>query len=292
MLHLGHRAAALRAPLVLFALLTGLILFTQVGAGSAAARGGKAKVAVTIETKNQKKLLKSGKLAVSVKDHRAGKVKVTAAHKGKRSLFEPKTVKFNGKKTVKLHLTDRGEQRLGSCGAKEVKVRGLYRANGNKRKAVDIRNLKKDASRCDKPYTPVPVENADRCDFLDPAVCLQPFPNDYFTKDDASTPTGKRLNLNEQSMPANINGVHIDPTDMNRADGFSPGNLITIKIPGLDTPAAFDNTGFVPQNDLHAYDDPNQPVIVINADTGERQPVWAELDSNPTSVDPSDDRST
>ena len=30
-------------------------------------------------------------------------------------------------------------------------------------------------------------------------------------------------------------------------------------------------------------------MIVINAETGERQPIWAELDSNPTSVDPGDD---
>ena len=102
-----------------------------------------------------------------------------------------------------------------------------------------------------EPYTPVPVENADRCDFLDPAVCLQPFPNDYFTVNDSSTATGKRLNLNPESMPANTSGVHIDPTDINRADGFSPGNLITVKIPGLDTPAAFENTGLVAEDDLH-----------------------------------------
>ena len=288
MLNHAHRAAALRAPLALIVLLTGLVLLIQIGSGAAATKGGKAKVSVSVATKSQKQLLEDGRLAVAVRARGAGKVKVTAAHKGKRSLFEPRTLKVDGKRKVKLTLTDRGEQRLGSCGAKEVKVRGLYRAHGKKRKAVDIRNLKKDASRCEKPYTPVPVENADRCDFLDPAVCLQPFPNDYFTKDDPTSATGKRLDLNEQSMPANINSVHIDPTDMNRADGFSPGNLITIKIPGLETPAAFDNTGFVAEDDLHAYDDPNQPVIVINAETGERQPVWAELDSNPTSVDPSD----
>ena len=33
------------------------------------------------------------------------------------------------------------------------------------------------------------------CDPLDPAVCLQPWPNDFFTRPDASTPTGKRLDL-------------------------------------------------------------------------------------------------
>ena len=184
MLNHAHRAAALRAPLALLVLLTGLVLLTQIGSGAAAAKGGKAKVAVSVATKSQKQLLKDGKLAVAVRARGAGKVKVTAAHKGKRSLFEPRTLKVDGKRKVKLTLTDRGEQRLGSCGAKEVKVRGLYRAHGKKRKAVDIRSLKKDASRCEKPYTPVPVENADRCDFLDPAVCLQPFPNDYFTRDD------------------------------------------------------------------------------------------------------------
>lgn len=291
--NLGRRTSVLRAPLLLLVLLTGLILLTQLG--TAEAKPGKGKVAVKVATKSQKQLLKNGALTVAVKKRVAGKVKLTAAHKGKKNLFRSKSVKAKGKSKVKLPLTPAGSKQLGSCGAKEVKVTGTYRVKakkgkkGKKRKTVAVRNLKKDASRCDKPYTPVPVENADRCDFLDPAVCLQPFPNDYFTVADGSTATGRRLNLNEQSTPANINGTHIDPTDMNRADGFSPGNLITIKIPGMDTPAAFDNTGFVPENDLHAYDDPNQPVIVINADTGERQPIWAELDSNPTAVDPGPD---
>src|SRR5690606_34330059 len=34
------------------------------------------------------------------------------------------------------------------------------------------------------------------------------------------------------------------------------------------------------------YADPAQAVVVIDAETGVRQPVWAELDSNPTAVDP------
>ncbi|MEZ5154908.1 MAG: hypothetical protein R2718_02235 [Solirubrobacterales bacterium] len=286
--NIGHRAAP-KALLFPLALLGGLILLTQIGTGVATAKTGKQKVRVSVSTSSQKQLLGAGKLAVAVKSSRRGKVKVTAAHAGKRSLFEPKTIKLRGRRIVELPLTDRGEERLGRCGDKEVKVRGLYRAKGKKRKAVEVRNLRKDASRCEKPYEPVPVENADRCDFLDPAVCLQPFPNDYFTVGDPSTATGRRLNLNEESTPANINGDHIDPTDMNRADGFSPGNLITIKIPGLETPAAFAASGLVPENDLHAFDDADAPLIVINADTGERQPIWAELDSNPTSVDPSDD---
>ena len=41
---------------------------------------------------------------------------------------------------------------------------------------------------------PIDTTNGDRCDFLDPAVCLQPWPNDYFTVADATTDTGRRLN--------------------------------------------------------------------------------------------------
>jgi hypothetical protein len=137
-----------------------------------------------------------------------------------------------------------------------------------------------------KPYTGPPIDtaNANRCDFLDPAVCLQPWPNDYFTVPDPSTDTGRRLNLNLQSMPANKAGLHIDPTEYNRLDGFSPGNLITVRIPGLDNPQAFRNTGAVSVDHMERYSAANQPVVVINADTGQRQPIWSEIDYNP--IDP------
>src|SRR6266480_3564000 len=127
-----------------------------------------------------------------------------------------------------------------------------------------------------KPYTgpPIDTSNASRCDFLDPAVCLQPWPNDYFTVADPSTDTGRRLNLQAASMPANKAGIHIDPTDYNRADGFSPGNMIVVRIPGLDNPQAFRNTGAVSVDHMETYSAADQPVVVINADTGRRQPIW------------------
>src|SRR5215211_9364358 len=77
-----------------------------------------------------------------------------------------------------------------------------------------------------------------RCDFTDPAVCLYPWPNDLLTKRDKTTPTGRRLALRRASMPRNKTGRPIDPTDMNRADGFSPGSMLVVKIPGLDNAAA------------------------------------------------------
>ena len=70
------------------------------------------------------------------------------------------------------------------------------------------------------------------------------------------------------------------PSDYNRVDGFSPGATIVLKVPGLDTPAAFAQTGAVPITDLARTYDRQAPIVVINARTGRRQLIWAELDSN------------
>ena len=82
------------------------------------------------------------------------------------------------------------------------------------------------------------ASSAGQCDDFDKSVCLQPWPNNSFTKKDKTTPTGVRVNILRSSMPASKKGVRIDPTDINRADGFSPGSSISVRIPGLDTPAA------------------------------------------------------
>ena len=83
-------------------------------------------------------------------------------------------------------------------------------------------------------------------------------------------------------MPRNKNDVPIDPTEQNRADGFSPGNLIITKVPGLDTPEAFRRTGAVPVTDLARAYDRKQPIVVINTRTKKRHLIWSELDANPT----------
>ena len=86
-------------------------------------------------------------------------------------------------------------------------------------------------------------------------------------------------------MPRNVSGVPIEPADYNRSDGFSPGQAIVLKVPGLDTPAAFERTGAVPITDVGRSFERRQPVVVINACTGRRHLIWAELDSNATTPD-------
>jgi hypothetical protein len=132
----------------------------------------------------------------------------------------------------------------------------------------------------------VDLANAERCDFLDPASCLFPWPNDRFTRPDPTSRTGRRVNLSAESMPRNAGGVPVDPAEYNRADGFSPGQLIVTKVPGLDTPAAFARTGAVPVTDLGRGSARNAPILVINARTLERHLIWSEIDANP--ADPKD----
>ncbi len=139
------------------------------------------------------------------------------------------------------------------------------------------------------------------CDMLDPAHCLFPFPNDHFTtaapdgspQSQAAGGTGLRIDFNPLAMPRNIAGKPIDPTEWNRNDGFSPGQIILTYVPGLGTVKDAEGqplgpvAGAVPLTDLSRYADPDAQVIVL--DTGPidapypvpvRHLVWAEIDLN------------
>lgn len=123
-----------------------------------------------------------------------------------------------------------------------------------------------------------PLPNPTGCDSIDASACLLPFPNDLYTKPDPSTPTGRRIDLSLLAMPRNRAGKPIDPTDWNRADGFSPGSMIITKIAGLDEPRQLDALGapriWNPGRSLRK----DTPIAVIDAETGRKQMVWAELD--------------
>jgi len=128
----------------------------------------------------------------------------------------------------------------------------------------------------------VTIANGDSCEFFVPANCLLPFPSNHFTKVDTSTGTGLRVNFTRAAMPANVDGVHIDPTEWNRNDGFSPGGPIITQIPGVDLAAS----QAPPITDIARSLDPNSPIVLLDADTGERRAFFAELDSHVPAGDP------
>ena len=112
--------------------------------------------------------------------------------------------------------------RLHRPGARRARVR--RRGATSKRRLVrgSSRAVRADARRCSGPgarpawplRTPTPLrcgpvatENADRCDFLDPAACLFPWPNDAFTKsatdrDRAQAEPQQRLGAEEPGRQA------------------------------------------------------------------------------------------
>ncbi len=112
------------------------------------------------------------------------------------------------------------------------------------------------------------------CDPLDTRACLLPYPNDWFTTVDRRTDTGRRLALRRSDTPANAQGVHIDPAELNRNDGFSPGQVIMTRVPGLD----LKRSKAVSVADLGRYAARRAPIVLLDARTRERQPIWAELD--------------
>lgn len=115
----------------------------------------------------------------------------------------------------------------------------------------------------------------DGCEVLDAGACLLPFPNDAFTVA-ADTPTGRRLSLPSEGMPTDTEDAPVDPADMDRGDGFSPGSTLLVHVPGLDAEAS----GLAPSTDIGASLDDDAPVVLLDVDSGERVAHWAEIDAH------------
>ncbi|HWL65281.1 MAG TPA: hypothetical protein VNP73_04835, partial [Actinomycetota bacterium] len=152
------------------------------------------------------------------------------------------------------------------------------------------------------------IPSSLNCDPLDPKMCLFPFPNDFFTVPDASTDTGRRVNFGLDAMPrsgADVTnggeGKPIDPAEWNRNDGFSPGSMVMAYVPGIDLHTTWGTQGRphsdAGPNEVGYFDyrdtiadpalsrAPDAPMVILNADTGERHPFWSELDTHPGAVE-------
>ncbi len=125
------------------------------------------------------------------------------------------------------------------------------------------------------------VEKVDELTCSTPSIeCLLPWPNDALTVFEKSADkNGRKLNLQEAWMPTNATEKPIDVTDMNRANGFSPGSAILLLVPGVNLEASK-----LPTSD-HIEDSLNKDagIIITDKATKEKIPYWAELDSRATS---------
>ncbi len=113
------------------------------------------------------------------------------------------------------------------------------------------------------------------CDPIDNRQCGMPFPNNFNSRSDASSPTGLRLNFLAAAMPKNVKGVPLDPSDWNASDGFSPGSAILAQAPRLN----LKKSGIVDVTDIGGSLAPNSPIVLLDTNTGKRVPYWADLDT-------------
>ena len=115
----------------------------------------------------------------------------------------------------------------------------------------------------------------DGCGY-DPENCLLPFPSDRQAVNDQSTITGRRVALKPEWMPANASGKHVNPVEWNRNDGFSPGQSLIVRVPGIDLA----QTGIAGIGDIESSLDADAPIVIWDNMSKTKVPYFAELDAN------------
>jgi hypothetical protein len=116
---------------------------------------------------------------------------------------------------------------------------------------------------------------ADQCNPLGGQTCMLPWPSMAYATADSTSATGFRVDAPIEAMPKNGDAISIDPKKLNRWDGFSPtGPMLAMFAKGVS-----------PAN-LPTFADPSaslaadSPIVLLDMDTGERAPFFAEIDAN------------
>ena len=114
----------------------------------------------------------------------------------------------------------------------------------------------------------------DECNPLNGAGCVTPWPSSIYERDDATSETGRRIDIPAGALPTNYGNIEVDPALYNKHDGFSSAAPLLI---------AFE-TGVDPSNlpshkDIGVSLTDASPTVLIDMSTGELVPHFAELDS-------------
>ena len=253
----------------------------------AAAPAANAKPQVVAKERDQKTLLRLDGIPVVAKDLDGSSVRAGARS---RTFDSPKPSRLTrgvvlrpGEARGVLPFTKRGRSQVRQCAPREVQVR----ATGAKGDEFDLRRTSR---RC-RPK-PIDLTGAATCDPISMDVgedsgdklCMLPFPDNFHTVRDADSATGRRVAFDDAAMPRNSGGSAIDAAPYNLNDGFSPGQTVVARVPGLGTPEALAQTDPITLDNLSRNDEERagEPVVVIDTETGERWPIWVEIDSNST----------
>ena len=183
-----------------------------------------------------------------------------------------------GERTVRLKLNEAGREQITSCESRQIRIQG---------KGAKVKwDLRRNTGKC-RPK-PIDLSRAETCDFITlddgsapsrSACCRSPT-----TSTRSRRRVGARAGGSRSRTPRcrrTSRGQPIASADYNLNDGFSPGQTIVVKVPGLDTPEALAATDPVPLNRLGRYRAAQAPVVVDrHARRATGWPIWVEIDSN------------
>lgn len=109
------------------------------------------------------------------------------------------------------------------------------------------------------------------CDPLDANLCVLPYPSSFYqTK--ADTVSGMQNAFPTEALPQAIDGTPIDPDAWNALDGFSVLTPLLVHFPGVSL------DGVMGHEHLEDYTSDTVRTVIINTETGDRVPHFAELD--------------
>ncbi len=183
-----------RDSLVIVACVALLGCALAVGAADGKKKGkGGGKLTVLTSQQHQA-VLNAGAISVKSKGQGGKRVVVDGiTTTGSVTLTSKKSVKA-GKRTVNVPLSASGKSTIGGCSvtglrARFTKGKSKKKKKGKKSKSGAVTPLDRDEAVCSvgsenptsRPYygPAIDTSTANRCDFMDPTVCLQPWPNDY-----------------------------------------------------------------------------------------------------------------
>ncbi|MBW2458300.1 MAG: hypothetical protein JRI68_27605 [Deltaproteobacteria bacterium] len=112
------------------------------------------------------------------------------------------------------------------------------------------------------------------CDALVPSYCAFPFPSNVYTAPDESSVTGRRVVLDDATMPVAQSGAIPDMASLLPNDGFSAAAALLAELPGATDeglPSPFDPAASLADD---------CPTVILNAETGERVAHFSELDKS------------
>jgi hypothetical protein len=132
------------------------------------------------------------------------------------------------------------------------------------------------AVACSSSQDPRSITIAPGCNPLATSdECALPMPSAYYLKADPRTATKLRVSYPPGFFGASASGKVIDTAPYDTADGFSPSAPILLHFA-----ADVDVTALPSVHHIDASLDPDAPIAILNADTGERVPFFVEMDAN------------